>query len=430
MNIPVAATITPNGMTLMIDGQTHCLTEDSHPNYAAIREAWKTQDVDAIQSLLDLTKHLDDVMDGRVTVQHGVVRLDDEPLHNVITDRILAQSAEGFDASPMMAFLANLHDNPSNQAVDELYGFLEATDLPITEDGHFLAYKMVRHDYMDNYSGTFDNSVGAVVEMPRNKVDDRRDNTCSTGLHFCSQGYLGFYGGGNHVMVLKINPRDVVSIPVDYKNAKGRACRYEIVGEIDRATANTSHTFGTSVMEAGRLGDDGVLENAAIRPWDGQFVSLVVAMDWFELYMDDDDFLAWCESNNIETSEFGPVDSSTEVVVWRTRYESDHDVDFSWQDEHDAEMVELDDEDDGCHPYREDEPDEEADEVAELDDAAEDGEVFSAGWMSKQAVANELGISTDAVRKRADRGTSVERGWSCSNGEIFRIIERLKDVTC
>jgi hypothetical protein len=33
-------------------------------------------------------------------------------------------------------------------------------------------------------------------------------------------------------MILKINPRDVVSIPNDYGYSKGRACRYEIVGEL------------------------------------------------------------------------------------------------------------------------------------------------------------------------------------------------------
>ena len=33
-------------------------------------------------------------------------------------------------------------------------------------------------------------------------------------------------------MVLKINPADVVSIPTDYNDAKGRACRYEVIDEI------------------------------------------------------------------------------------------------------------------------------------------------------------------------------------------------------
>ena len=60
--------------------------------------------------------------------------------------------------------------------------------------------------------------------MPRNAVDDRRHNTCSTGLHFCSWAYLPHYHGAQgRVLVLKIDPANVVSIPSDYANAKGRA---------------------------------------------------------------------------------------------------------------------------------------------------------------------------------------------------------------
>jgi hypothetical protein len=44
-------------------------------------------------------------------------------------------------------------------------------------------------------------------------------------------------------MIVKINPADVVSIPSDYHNAKGRACRYEVIGEHayeDREAFNTT----------------------------------------------------------------------------------------------------------------------------------------------------------------------------------------------
>jgi hypothetical protein len=127
--------------------------------------------------------------------------------------------------------MENLLENPSKRSVDELYGFLEKNNLPITPDGHFLAYKKVRNDYKDVYSGTMDNSPGQVVTMPRNKVDDDKDRTCSVGLHFCSEGYLNHFGG-ERVVIVKVNPRDVVSIPSDYNNTKGRACQYEVIGEV------------------------------------------------------------------------------------------------------------------------------------------------------------------------------------------------------
>ena len=77
--------------------------------------------------------------------------------------------------------------------------------------------------------------------MERYNVDDNKDNTCSTGLHFCSKDYLNSFGGERTVIV-KINPRDVVSIPSDYNATKGRACRYEVVGEIDQDKADQAFT--------------------------------------------------------------------------------------------------------------------------------------------------------------------------------------------
>src|SRR5690606_5095532 len=101
---------------------------------------------------------------------------------------------------------------------------------------HFLAYKRVRDNYLDWHSATFDNSVGKVVEMPggRYHVDSNRHNVCSYGLHFCSKDYLGnFWRGAGRIVVVKINPADVVSIPIDYNFTKGRTWRYEVVGEIN-----------------------------------------------------------------------------------------------------------------------------------------------------------------------------------------------------
>jgi len=148
----------------------------------------------------------------------------------------------------MVQFMENLYQNPSKRAVTELYGFLEKGNLPITPDGHFLAYKKVRADYTDVHSGKFNNSVGQVVEMERHDVDDNKDNTCSTGLHFCAMSYLSCFGGERTVIV-KINPADVVSIPSDYNDAKGRACRYEVIGElaVDPKDAFVSPVQSTAV---------------------------------------------------------------------------------------------------------------------------------------------------------------------------------------
>lgn len=171
-------------------------------------------------------------VEGDVVIEHGVVFVDGRAIHNTIADRIIAMNYDGFNITPMKLFLKNLMQNPSFRAVEELYDFLEATQLPITDDGHFLAYKKIRDDYTDQHTGKMDNSIGATVSMPRNQVNDNKDQTCSSGLHFCGRSYLSSFSGARTVVV-KVNPRDVVSIPSDYNNAKGRACKYIIWQELD-----------------------------------------------------------------------------------------------------------------------------------------------------------------------------------------------------
>lgn len=226
-----ASIVGPTFITVMMSGTTHTINND-HANYADIREALKTKDFDTVEKLINVAQSVINYVSGRVRIVNEQVFYGDFEVKGSIVHRIISMMREGFDAAPMIKFLENLMSNPSKRAVDELYGFLEATALPITEDGCFLAYKKVRDDYRDFYTGKMDNSIGTVLEMPRNQVDEDKDTTCSYGLHFCSLSYLPHYHGGQgRVLIVKINPADVVAIPSDYNNAKGRAARYEVIGE-------------------------------------------------------------------------------------------------------------------------------------------------------------------------------------------------------
>jgi hypothetical protein len=167
-----------------------------------------------------------------VTLNGGQVMFRGESIHNSLTTRMLKQLDEGFDLVPMARFLENLLQNPSYRAVEDLYTFLEFGKMPITPDGHFLAYRAVAPDYRDIRTGLIDNSIGCKPSMPRNKVDEDPNRTCSHGFHACSFDYLPHYAHANgHVMIVKINPCDVVAIPRDYNNTKMRISTYEVVDE-------------------------------------------------------------------------------------------------------------------------------------------------------------------------------------------------------
>lgn len=231
--------ITNHGVTVFLDDGQQSIDE-THPNFEDVIDAIRDEDVDEIRELINISRSIERWSQGLVTVIAGEVFYCGDVVNNVVTDRILDLMSIGFKPKSLAAFLTNVKNNPSYAAVEELYLFLEHNDIVLTEDGCFLAYKRVRDNYTDLHTGTFDNSVGATVKMMRNEVDDNRDRTCSRGLHFCASHYLPSFGGysGNKIVVVKVNPADVVAIPNDYNNAKGRTWKYTVVAEVDSETSS------------------------------------------------------------------------------------------------------------------------------------------------------------------------------------------------
>jgi hypothetical protein len=124
--------------------------------------------------------------------------------------------------------------NPSRRAVNELYAFLEHKSMPLTPDGNFIAYKGVRDDYTDWHSGKFSNNIGDVNEMPRNSVCDDANVGCSSGFHAGSYEYAQGYGNGGHLMIVEIDPSDVVSVPLDCDCQKLRTTKYKVIAHSEK----------------------------------------------------------------------------------------------------------------------------------------------------------------------------------------------------
>lgn len=233
----------------------------THIAYDKVLNAIKENDWETVMDVIDPKKVIINYGKGNVSIKGDTLYWKDREFHNSLSNRMIRMYQEGFPIEPMIQFMENLMENPSYRAVNELYSFLEKNNLPITPDGHILAYKRVNDDYMDVHSQTVPNKMAnqftpeelnampikcgkqdevqvkvnkegnTVVKMERNFVDDDKNRTCSQGLHFCSKEYLGCFGG-SRIMILKVNPKDVVSIPVDYGFSKGRCSRYQIVGEL------------------------------------------------------------------------------------------------------------------------------------------------------------------------------------------------------
>lgn len=232
---------TNGSITLYLNAE--CLTVAiDHPNYNKILDAIKAADFSNIESLVNVSKAISQYTDNRVVIENGQIFYGGVPIHSTLTQRIIKMMSEGFKFDHMIKFLKNLMENPSKRAVDETYWFLENYGLPITDDGCFLAYKAVRSNYTDIYSGKFNNTIGSVVSMSRNQVDDNYGIDCSHGLHVGALDYVVGYGhfvkgqpvadGGNRLLLVKVNPKDVVSVPKYEGHTKMRVCEYTVVSEI------------------------------------------------------------------------------------------------------------------------------------------------------------------------------------------------------
>lgn len=222
----------PSSLIVYLDSKPHVIVP-SAPLFDMAFNAVKNGDIAALRRSLEVKKSLLEFGEGKFKLFEDSLYYNGLEIKNKMQERILAVYRLGFDLSSIVKFLDNLFQNPSPAAQEELYLFLEHNNLPITDDGHFLAYKYITNDYKDCYSHTFDYSIGATAKMRREDVDPNRNNTCSTGLHFCSREYIEGWGSGDRRLVaVKVNPRDVVSIPWDYNNSKGRCCEYLIFEEI------------------------------------------------------------------------------------------------------------------------------------------------------------------------------------------------------
>lgn len=236
---PLQFLITPAVLVVVRDGKP--LTIDkTHKNFEKIQESLETKNWQAALDFIDMKNTLTKYSNGRVKVENGKVTLDDEVVSGKIVPRLInllmEENIEGLDA--LTNFLDRCDANPDYRIVSRLYDFISHNDLRLDKDGFIYAYKVVKSDYLDKYTGTMDNSPGQIVKMKRNKVNPDDEQTCSHGLHVATKDYIPSYGrpslaaGGDRVVLCLVDPADFVSIPTDYNDMKARVCEYLVLKDV------------------------------------------------------------------------------------------------------------------------------------------------------------------------------------------------------
>lgn len=202
-------------------------------------------------ALCEVSKFVEVFSDGQVKIgEDDTVLINGQSVSDYIVEKILRLHKAGESFKSLSNFAALLQSNPNEEVREDLYKWIEASHMPLTEDGHFIAYKKIQNDFFSFYSGPDGkvfHGIGEYVTMPREECNESRNVTCSSGLHFCSYTYLSaYYGNSGKVVAVMINPKDVTAIPRDYNLAKGRGCAYLVLNEVDPTTVSFAFS-GTEV---------------------------------------------------------------------------------------------------------------------------------------------------------------------------------------
>jgi hypothetical protein len=236
-------------IVVFVPGESPAVAHSTHPRYAEIVEGAKAGD-ESVIGLFDLAETVAarfEKLSERISTANGRLYLDGEEIANALTAQVLRFLDEGVnDWRPLVAFFENVQANPSADSRDQLYAWLERRDFAITPDGLIIGYKGVRKTSEGLFSinsgraivngvthnGRIPNELGATVEMPRSAVEFNPSQGCSTGLHVGDYDYASSFAQGA-LLEVRVNPRDVVSVPHDCDAAKMRVCRYVVAKLID-----------------------------------------------------------------------------------------------------------------------------------------------------------------------------------------------------
>lgn len=226
--------IMPNSL-IAITNTTHIIAS-TDPRYALILQVL-SKGFDE-QKIIDILLFQDEVKDIRIEVkpEENKILVDNVEMPETLQKRFMDLKRRHKPRSYILNFWDKLQKNPNKKSVQMLYKFLENNGHPIMADGNFIAYKAVRQDLKDHHSGTNEHKVGKIIRMDRDAVNADPGETCSTGLHIASWGYLkNFHAESSRYFEVIVDPKDVVAVPNDYNGTKCRVCAYKVYREVKSA---------------------------------------------------------------------------------------------------------------------------------------------------------------------------------------------------
>jgi hypothetical protein len=224
-------------ISLVIDGELIPPIVPSHNSHRDIlRAIWEGNiDAEHIRGLLEKKKieikkieYCDLIIDEDGNGTYSGIAFPSK-----MCSRIREIIGRGQDPMPIVRFLNRAIVLPTHNR-EALFDFIERGNLPICEDGMFLAFKSITPDFKDWWTQTVDNSVGANPTMERLEGDSDNRVNCSRGYHIGTPKYAGSYHSGQNIILVQCDPEDVISIPNDSSCGKIRTLEYLVLDVLDK----------------------------------------------------------------------------------------------------------------------------------------------------------------------------------------------------
>ena len=250
--------------TVLINGITKTV-RPSHPYYKEIVSAIYANDEESLKRLLeDINKTINEEVNNALeeaeignlklsydnrTGSSTVIYNGNVELPSGISNMLVRLWRHGCkNIEHYSKFIENIMANPVEGSRESLFDFLSVQELPITENGTFIAYKALEgnmYSITGNKNtrvllGTVDleghilNSVGSTIRIVFDDVDDDRNTACSTGLHVGSYKYAcDFVRHGGVIVAVEVNPAHVISVPYDCGCTKCRVSEYKVLEVVE-----------------------------------------------------------------------------------------------------------------------------------------------------------------------------------------------------
>ena len=221
---------------LLTDGETLVVEPENH-YYKDIAVHLALSEYDQAVLKMSRKRQLLALKIEGFTIDENGVHLNNKDITNAVADEITNIFCRNEDPTFLVRFLDKVIVNPSKNVYDNLFKMLKQSGVAINAEGNVECFKVIRNDYTDKHTGTYDNSIGTTVKMLRQDVVEDPNQHCSAGLHVCAPDYIkSFSRGDDRLVLVEVDPRDFVSVPNDYNFTKARTCRYKVLCELDPKT--------------------------------------------------------------------------------------------------------------------------------------------------------------------------------------------------